>query len=83
MYAVSGCPELRACRRCVFWRVGAYNRRSEVHVSWKNEAAATSYEKHNGIKCLTCDVVFWRKTECRDHKGHDVVYLDAHGEVAR
>ena len=42
-----------------------------------------TYEKHNGIKCLTCNKVLPSKSACAVHKGHEVVYLDKSGEPVK
>ena len=41
---------------------------------------AEVYEKHDGIKCLTCKCRVYRKTDCAKHQGHEVVYVDKNGE---
>lgn len=52
-------------------------------MTWKKELIAPKPPLHNGIKCLDCNVLLARKSQCRDHKGHEVVYLDEKGEVAK
>lgn len=52
-------------------------------MSWTIEERKDKPELHNGIKCMTCDKMLARKTECSRHKGHDVVYLDKKGEPLR
>lgn len=52
-------------------------------MTWKTVQSTEKPPLHNGIKCLTCDTMLKRKSECFDHKGHDVVYLDKNGEPAK
>lgn len=35
--------------------------------------------KHHGIKCLDCRRILGSKRELRQHKGHDVRYLNPDG----
>lgn len=37
---------------------------------------AEVYPKHKGMKCLTCNRPIHRKSECANHKGHEVVYVE-------